>query len=83
MVWDPRSSHFVMFCATDNPRAGEHRIARPAPYRTVWPSPGPDGSLSLVDVVLASALLGLGLSFRMMRLPDPTPSESTEGMAFG
>ena len=30
-----------------------------------------------------AALLGLGLSFRMMRLPDPTPSESTEGMAFG
>ena len=30
-----------------------------------------------------AALLGLVLSFRMMRLPDPTPSESTEGMAFG
>ena len=42
-----------MVCATDNPRAGEHRIARPAPYRTVWPSPGPDGSLSLGDLVLA------------------------------
>jgi hypothetical protein len=55
MVWDPRSSHFVMFCATDNPRAGEHRIARPAPYRTIWPSPGPDGSLSLGDVVLDKA----------------------------
>ena len=30
-----------------------------------------------------AGLLGLVLSFRMMRLPDPTPSESTEGMAFG
>ena len=30
-----------------------------------------------------AGLLGLRLSFRMMRLPDPTPSESTEGMAFG
>jgi hypothetical protein len=53
MVWDPRASEFVMLCATDNPRAGEHRIARPAPYRTVWPSPGPDGSLSLGDLVMA------------------------------
>ena len=53
MVWDQRSGHFIMVCATDNPRAGEHRIARPAPYRTVWPSPGPDGSLSLGDLVPA------------------------------
>jgi hypothetical protein len=53
VVWDPRTAHFVMACATDNPRAGEHRIARPAPYRTIWPSPGPDGSLSLGDLVLA------------------------------
>ena len=42
--------------------------------------------LSLQVALLIPALaglLGLGLSFRMMRLPDPTPSESTEGMAFG
>ena len=30
-----------------------------------------------------AGLLGLLLSFRMMRLPDPAPSASTEGMAFG
>ena len=30
-----------------------------------------------------AGLLGFVLSFRMMRLPDPAPSESTEGMAFG
>ena len=34
-------------------------------------------------VPLLAALLGLLLSFRMMRLPDPTPSAATEGMAFG
>jgi hypothetical protein len=52
IVWDPRSGEFVMVCATDNSRAGEHRLARPAPYRTVWPSPGPDGSLSMGDLVI-------------------------------
>ncbi len=30
-----------------------------------------------------AGLVGLLLSFRMMRLPDPAPSASTEGMAFG
>ena len=30
-----------------------------------------------------AGLLGLLLSFRMMRHPDPAPSASTEGMAFG
>jgi hypothetical protein len=53
IVWDDRSGNFVMVCATDNPAAGQHRIARPAPYRTVWPSPGPDGSLSMGDLVTA------------------------------
>jgi len=31
IVWDPRTSHFVMVCATDN----NCRIARPNPYRTI------------------------------------------------
>jgi hypothetical protein len=31
MVWDPRTKHFVMVCATDN----QCRIAQPDPYRTV------------------------------------------------
>ena len=30
-----------------------------------------------------AGLLGFIVSLRMMRLPDPAPSESTEGMAFG
>jgi hypothetical protein len=28
-------------------------------------------------------VLGLVNSFRMMRLPDPAPSSSVQGMAFG
>jgi hypothetical protein len=31
MVWDPRTSHFVMVCATDN----SCRMAQPNPYRTI------------------------------------------------
>jgi MFS family permease len=34
-------------------------------------------------VPLLAALIGLANSFRMMRLPDPDPSSSTEGMGFG
>jgi EmrB/QacA subfamily drug resistance transporter len=34
-------------------------------------------------VPLLAALVGLFISFRMMRLPDPTPSGSVEGMALG
>ena len=34
-------------------------------------------------VPLIAALVGLFNSFRMMRLPDPTPSASAEGMALG
>jgi hypothetical protein len=36
--------------------------------------------LALLVPILAG-LLGLANSFRMMRLPDPTPSGSVEGMA--
>ena len=34
-------------------------------------------------VPILAGLIGLFNSFRMMRLPDPTPSGSVEGMAFG
>jgi len=34
-------------------------------------------------IPLLAALLGLFNSFQMMRLPDPTPSTATEGMALG
>ena len=34
-------------------------------------------------LILAAGLLGLANSFRMARLPDPTPSGSTEGVTLG
>jgi len=49
MVWDPRTSHFVMVCATDN----TCRIAQPNPYRTIV-SATCDGTLFGGDVVNAS-----------------------------
>jgi hypothetical protein len=48
MVWDARSNHFVMVCATDN----NCRIAQPNPYRTIA-SATCDGTLFGGDVVLA------------------------------
>jgi hypothetical protein len=50
IVWDPRSKHFVMVCATDN----SCRIARPAPYRTVATGTC-DGTLFGGDLVLAES----------------------------
>lgn len=49
MVWDPRTSHFTMVCATDN----ACRIAQPNPYRTVA-SGSCDGTLFGGDLVLSS-----------------------------
>ncbi|NNJ59975.1 MAG: hypothetical protein HKP61_03275 [Dactylosporangium sp.] len=49
IVWDPRTSHFVMVCATDN----GCRIAQPDPYRTVAAGTC-DGTLFGGDLVLAS-----------------------------
>jgi hypothetical protein len=34
-------------------------------------------------VPILAGLIGLATSFRMARLPDPAPSGSVEGMAFG
>jgi hypothetical protein len=34
-------------------------------------------------VPLLAALVGLFISFRMMRLPDPTPSSAVEGAVLG
>jgi hypothetical protein len=48
MVWDPRTKHFVMVCATDN----NCRIAQPNPYRTVAAGTC-DGTLFGGDLVLA------------------------------
>ncbi|HKP58430.1 MAG TPA: hypothetical protein VJV78_17010, partial [Polyangiales bacterium] len=49
IVWDPRSKHFVMVCATDN----NCRIAQPNPYRTVATGTC-DGTLFGGDIVLAA-----------------------------
>jgi hypothetical protein len=49
IVWDARTSHFVMVCATDN----NCRIAQPNPYRTVAAGTC-DGTLFGGDLVLAS-----------------------------
>ena len=48
IVWDPRTSKFVMVCATDN----GCRIAQPVPYRTVVAGTC-DGTLFGGDLVLA------------------------------
>jgi hypothetical protein len=34
-------------------------------------------------IPILAALVGLVNSFRMMRLPDPTPTSAVEGMALG
>jgi hypothetical protein len=48
LVWDSRTSHFVMVCATDN----SCRIAQPNPYRTIATATC-DGTLFNGDIVLA------------------------------
>jgi len=48
LVWDERTGHFAMVCATDN----NCRIAQPSPYRTVASSTC-DGTLFGGDLVLA------------------------------
>jgi hypothetical protein len=48
IIWDPRTKHFAMTCATDN----ACRIAQPNPYRTVVSAPC-DGTLFGGDLVLA------------------------------
>jgi len=49
IVWDEGTQHFVTVCATDN----QNRIARPAPYRTIFSTPD-IGTASVGDLVLAS-----------------------------
>ncbi|GAA2326347.1 hypothetical protein [Dactylosporangium salmoneum] len=48
IVWDPRTGHFVMACATDN----SCRVAQPHPYRTIATGTC-DGTLFGGDLVLA------------------------------
>jgi len=50
IVWDPRTGHFVMVCATDN----NCQIAQPANYQTVATGTC-DGTLFGGDIVLSSS----------------------------
>lgn len=58
MVWDPRSSHFVTVCATDN----KCRIARAPNYQTVV-SATCDGTLFGGDIVLAGGSSGYWMAW--------------------
>lgn len=76
IVWDPRTSHFVMVCATDN----NCRIARPNPYRTIA-SGTCDGSLFGGDLVLSSTpgywtAWSQGGTIRLQHFTDSGPDTS-------
>ena len=43
----------------------------------------PVGQAVVVLIPILAGALGVFNSFRMMRLPDPAPSETAEGMALG
>ncbi|MBN2035353.1 MAG: hypothetical protein JW768_01295 [Chitinispirillaceae bacterium] len=60
LVWDPRTNHFVMVCATDN----NCRIARPSPYRTIA-SAECNGTLFNGDVVLAAGRDGYWVAWSL------------------
>ncbi len=75
IVWDERTGHFVMVCATDN----NNRIARPDPYRTILSTPD-TGSASVGNLVLASGS-GYWVSvshqgtLRLLHFEEATPDE--------
>ena len=47
------------------------------------PRPGRSALQVALLIPIVAGLLGLVNSFRMARLPDPTPSGSTEGVVLG
>lgn len=63
-------------------RHGRRARLRPAGAADRLPSIAPL-SLSMFGMAILAGLVGLLNSFRMMRLPDPMPSGSVEGMALG
>ena len=65
--------------AARGPAAGRSRTRSSASTPTRGRSP----SRWRCSIPLLAGLLGLLNSFRMMRLPDPTPSSAVEGMALG
>ncbi|MFZ5896529.1 MAG: hypothetical protein ACOY0T_36075 [Myxococcota bacterium] len=76
IVWDPRTNHFVMVCATDN----NCRIARPNPYRTIAASTC-DGTLFGGDLVLSTTpgywtAWSQGGTIRLQHFTDSGPDTS-------
>jgi hypothetical protein len=77
MVWDPRTSHFVMVCATDN----NCRIAQPNGYHTVATGTC-DGTLFGGDIVLAGdtgywTAWSQGGTIRLEHFSGTSPSDKT------
>ena len=77
MVWDPRTSHFVMVCATDN----NCRIAQPNGYHTVATGTC-DGTLFGGDIVLAGTTgywtaWSQGGTIRLEHFSGTSPSDQT------
>jgi hypothetical protein len=77
MVWDPRTSHFVMVCATDN----NCRIAQPNGYHTVATGTC-DGTLFGGDIVLAGdtgywTAWSQGMVIKLEHFSGTSPSDKT------
>jgi len=78
IVWDEATQHFVTVCATDN----QNRIARPAPYRTIFDTPE-IGTASVGDLVVASGG-GYWVSvshegtLRLLHFDEAEPDENLE-----
>jgi hypothetical protein len=75
IVWDDRSGHFVMVCATDN----NNRIARPAPYRTIVSTPD-IGTASVGNLILAQGggywvTVSHQGTMRLLHFNDATPDQ--------
>jgi hypothetical protein len=76
IVWDARTNHFVMVCATDN----NCRIARPNPYRTIAAGTC-DGTLFGGDLVLSTTpgywtAWSQGGAVRLQHFTDSGPDTS-------
>ena len=64
-------------CSTTNPSRSRTRSSASTPRR------GPRALQFALLVPILAALIGLINSFRMVRLPETTPSAAVEGMAWG
>lgn len=74
IVWDHRTSHFVMVCATDN----NMRVARPAPYRTILATP--QGQHNIGDLILAGGsgywvTVNYENTVRLLHFEEATPDQ--------